>query len=47
MGKLVHIQTSLRGGCSASQAVAKDFIDGYRAAYINDLAEQEAVNAGR
>jgi len=40
MGKLIHIQTSVRGGHSASQTVVEDFINAYHAAHINDLAEQ-------
>jgi hypothetical protein len=40
MGKLIHIQTFLRGGRSASRTVAEDFIDPYDVAHTNDLAEQ-------
>jgi FMN-dependent NADH-azoreductase len=39
MAKLIHIQTSPRGSRSASQAVAKQFIESYRAAHPSDAVE--------
>jgi len=39
MAKLLHIQTSPRGGHSASQAVAEHFIDSYRRTHRSDIVE--------